>query len=154
MPTRHASAAVLLLLAAACGPGLDGRAQHAMEGCVAQRNPLFVAGKGAEAVALPLPEAVEREGRMLGYDPAYKKFVGIAQQARTQAILTCALEFGARSPSAEAKAFVMQYLKHPDAAVALKAKLLLEKYHPDALVPPPAVPDRLGAQPLPTPSAP
>lgn len=117
----------LLMALAACGNGLDVRVTRAMDACVALRNPVFVAGNGTTALETPLPPAVDSMAVSLRYKAAFERFQGIAESATTQAILVCALELGSSDPSDEARAWVRQYLAHPNEPVQAAARTLLAR---------------------------
>ena len=121
-------ALALLPLAAACGESLGARVERAMDGCVAQRNPMFMGGKGNEAIRTPLPADLEKLATRFNYPYAFKSFRAVAEQAATQAILTCALEFASRYHDKESRAFVEQYVSHPSLDVAAAARGLVAKY--------------------------
>lgn len=74
-------ALALLPLAAACGESLTSRGNKAMDGCVAQRNPLFVAGKGADAIALPLTAEIAALATRFDYERAFRNFKAVAARA-------------------------------------------------------------------------
>ncbi len=118
----------LLPMLAACGETLASRVEKSMDGCLAQRNPLFVAGRGAEAVQLPLTPEVEAIARKLDYPGAFRQFKGLAEKAATQAILTCALDLAAHFSLPEGKEFVQLYTKHPNADVAAAAQRYVARY--------------------------
>lgn len=118
---------VPLALAAACGGGLDARVVPAMDGCVAARNPVFLAGNGATALDTPLPAAVDSMARALRYKAAFERFQEFASGARTQAQLVCALELGSYDASWAARRWIEPYTKHPDAAVQAAAQQLLTR---------------------------
>ncbi|MCE2940449.1 MAG: hypothetical protein ACK53A_01235 [Gemmatimonadota bacterium] len=123
---------VLLLpaLLAACAGGLDARVTPAMDGCVAARNPVFVAGNGATALDVPLPAGVDSMARELAYDAAFQRFRDIATEATTQAVLVCALELGAHSRTAASRTWLRRYERHPDAPVQAAARTLLVRFPP------------------------
>ena len=121
-------ALALLPLAAACGDSLNRRVERAMDGCIAQRNPLFMAGKGAEAIALPLKPELAALAAKFDYERAFRTFKGVAEKAGTQAILTCALEFASRYHDKEARSFIETFVAHPSPDVAAAARGLVAKY--------------------------
>ncbi len=112
-------------LAAACGESLASRVTKAMDSCTAQRNPLFVAGKGGEAIALPLTSEVAALAGKFDYERAFRSFKSVAEKAATQAVLTCALEFASRYHSEESRAFVERYVGHASPDVAAAARGLM-----------------------------
>lgn len=120
--------AFLPFLAACAGGGLDARVTSAMDGCMAVRNPAFVAGNGATALDTPLPAAVDSMMANLRYKAAFERFQSIAEGATTQAILVCALELGASDPTPEARRWVATYLRHPNEPVQAAAQRLLERF--------------------------
>ncbi len=117
---RLGAAAVMPLLAA-CGPSLDTMATEAMDLCVGARNAAFAAGQAMQAVAIPLPPRAQELGRRMNYVRAFKVYRGIAEEARDQVTLTCALEMASFYRDGEAQRFIARYAKHPDAAVATTA---------------------------------
>ncbi len=125
---RSLFVALALLPLAACGESLATRVNKAMDGCIAQRNPLFVAGKGAEAIALPLTPEITTLATKFDYERAFKNFKAVAEKAGTQAILTCALEFASRYQNKESREFIAKYVNHPSPDVAAAARWLVAKY--------------------------
>ncbi len=128
MPRWPSLVLVLLLPLAACGESLSTRVERAMAGCVAQRNPLFVAGKGADAIATPLSAEVTAIAEKLNYERAFRTVKHVAEKAGTQAHLTCALELAARYRSAKTRAWLERYMKHRSPEVAAAAAGLVGKY--------------------------
>jgi hypothetical protein len=116
---------VLTVAAVGCGESLNDRVNRAMDGCVAARNPVFVAGGGETALDTPLPPAVDSLARTLAYKYPFEVFKEIATAAKTQAILTCALELGARYDDWETRQWLRTYQQHPSPAVAIAATRLL-----------------------------
>jgi hypothetical protein len=113
------------LLLGACGPSLTTMATEAMDLCLQVRNPAFTSGQGATALAAPLPDRARELGERMNYGRAYKVYRGIAEDARDQATLVCALEMASYYHDGEARRFIERYLRHPDAAVAASAAWLL-----------------------------
>ncbi|MBI3789620.1 MAG: hypothetical protein HY275_01935 [Gemmatimonadetes bacterium] len=122
------AALALLPLLAACGDSLTRRVTRGMDGCIAQRNPLFVAGRGAEAIQLPLTPEVEALASRFNYEAAFRAIKPVAKTAGTQAALTCALEFAARYRDDAAKTFLATYAQHPSPDVAAAARRLLATF--------------------------
>lgn len=116
---------LLVLAAVGCGESLNDRINRAMDGCVAARNPVFVAGGGETALDTPLPPAVDSLAQTLAYQYPFEAFREIATAAQTQAVLTCALELGARFDDAETRRWLRMYQQHPSPAVAIAATRLL-----------------------------
>ncbi len=114
-----------LLLAAACGEGLAPRVERAMDACLALRNPAFVRGEGEAAVAVPLPDSVLALGDRTAYEAGLQYYQAIGEQAATQAILTCAMELGARYPHPNTKGWLATFARHPNAPVAQLARRLV-----------------------------
>jgi hypothetical protein len=114
-----------MLLLAACGGTLAGRVERTMAGCLAVRNPAFVSGDPAAALAVPLPPAVDSLARGIAPKYALPAYRAFAASATTQAELTCALELGAYYVDPETVAWLAPYASHPDAAVAALARRLL-----------------------------
>ncbi|AMW04410.1 hypothetical protein [Gemmatimonas phototrophica] len=111
----------------ACGPGVADKVVSAMQGCVALRNPLFKAGQAEQALALPLPPAVDSLATQTAYAFGFNAYQQLADMAETQAELTCALELGARYEDADVRVWLKKYLRSPDAPVAAHAQRLLDK---------------------------
>jgi len=120
-----AGLSLLTLLGAACGPSLADMSVEAMDLCIETRNPLFVGGRGAEALDTPLPARAEELAGRLNYLAAHKIFQEIAEEAGSQVVLVCALDYASRYKNPESTAFIGKFAKHPDAAVAVSAQRLL-----------------------------
>jgi hypothetical protein len=112
---------------AACGPGVADKVVSAMQGCVAVRNPLFKAGRAEQALASPLPPAVEALATETAYAFGFGAYKQLAAVAETQAELTCAMELGSRYKDADVREWLRTFLRSPDAPVAAHAKRLLDK---------------------------
>jgi hypothetical protein len=115
----------LLALLTACGPSLSSMTVEAMDLCIETRNPLFVGGRGAQALDTPLPARAEELAGKMNYLAAFKIYRDIAEQASSQVILVCALDYASRYRDAESTALIRKYLKHPDEAVSVSAQRLL-----------------------------
>lgn len=115
------------LLLAGCGESLTDMVSETMDACIAARNPVFVSGRGAEALDTPLPEAARATAERLNYTRASEMFQGIAKDAGDQVTLVCALDLSSRWKHAEARKFIARYAEHPDAAVAAAARRLAER---------------------------
>jgi len=126
---RHAPLGLALtgLLLVGCGESLAGMVVETMDACIAARNPLFVSGRGAEALDTPLPAAAVATAERLNYMVASEMFQGIAQEAGDQVTLVCALDLSSRWKNVEARKFIARYAEHPDAAVAAAARRLSER---------------------------
>ncbi|MCU0615889.1 MAG: hypothetical protein MUD17_02225 [Gemmatimonadaceae bacterium] len=109
---------------AACGRSLSDMAGEALDACITTRNPLFTAGRGAEALDTPLPPAAEALASKLSYTRASEMFQEVAKEAQDQVTLVCALDLASRWRTREAQVFLRKYTKHPDAAVAAAATRL------------------------------
>jgi len=120
-----AGVSLLSLLTAGCGESLASMSVEAMDLCVAARNPLFVSGRGAQALDTPLPARAEELAGRMNYQTAYQIFQAIAKDAGSQVVLVCALDFASRVRDDESNAFVRTYTTHPDEAVAASARRLL-----------------------------
>lgn len=115
----------VMALSTACGPSVRTRVAKAMEGCLAVRNPSFTRGDGARALAIPLPATVDSLATATAYTFGLIVYQETADQATTQAELTCALELGARYESSETRDWLTYFSRHPNAPVAnLAARLL------------------------------
>lgn len=108
----------------ACGRSLSDMAGEALDACITARNPLFTAGRGAEALDTPLPLAAEALASRLSYTRASEMFQEVAKEAPDQVTLVCALDLASRWRTREAQVFLRKYTKHPDAAVAAAATRL------------------------------
>ena len=131
--TGVASAALAVGLLSACGESLTTMTTKAMDGCIAARNPVFVSGHGADALKTPLPKDVEALAMRLRYDRAFKVFQTIAENAKDQVTLVCALDIMSHNSYIDVRIFVERYLKHPSPDVALNARLLLDRPVPTGL---------------------
>jgi hypothetical protein len=112
------------LLLAGCGESLNGMVSETMDACIAARNPLFLSGRGAEALDTPLPASALATAERLNYTRASAMFQEIAKEAGDQVTLVCALDLAARWQHPEARRFIARYAEHPDAAVATAARRL------------------------------
>jgi hypothetical protein len=126
---RRASLALAFtsLLLAGCGESLTDMVTETMDACITTRNPLFVSGRGADALDTPLPEAAQATAERLNYTRASEMFQEIAKEAGDQVTLVCALDLSSRWKHAEARKFIARYAEHPDAAVAAAARRLSER---------------------------
>jgi len=126
---RRATVALSLtgLLLAGCGQSLGRMVVETMDACIATRNPLFMSGRGLEALDTPLPAAALATAERLNYSRASEQFQGIATDAGDQVTLVCALDLSSRWKHAEARKFIARYAEHPDAAVAAAARRLSER---------------------------
>jgi hypothetical protein len=115
---------------AACGKNLTTLTSEAMDGCLAARNADFKAGKGVTALATPLPPATSRLADQLNYDRAFKLFKGIAESAKDQATLVCALELTSHYRNGDVAVLLYKYTKHPDSAVSINARKLMDTQDP------------------------
>lgn len=113
-----------LALATGCGEGLAARVEHAMDACLAVRNPAFVAGDGEAAVARPLPDSILALGDRTAYQAGLEYYQAIGGEAATQAILTCAMELGSRYRHPDTKGWLATFARHPNAPVARLAARL------------------------------
>ena len=109
----------------ACGEGLMPRVERAMDACVAVRNPAFVAGQGADAVARPLPDSILALADRTAYQAGLRYYAGIGEEAATQAVLTCSMELAAQYRHPDTKGWLATFANHPDVPVAALAKRLL-----------------------------
>jgi len=114
-----------LALSTGCGPSLGASATNAMQGCIDVRNPAFVRGDGEQALAIVLPAAVDSLAIRTAYSFGLSLYQQAAEQATTQAELTCALELGSRYKSDDTRDWISTFTRHPNAPVANLAKRLL-----------------------------
>jgi hypothetical protein len=126
---RRAPVALVLasLLLGGCGESLASMVMETMDACIAARNPLFVSGRGAEALDTPLPAEALATAERLNYTRASEMFQEIATSAGDQVTLVCALDLSSRWKHADARKFIARYAEHPDAAVATAARRLSER---------------------------
>ena len=110
---------------AGCGEGLTARVERAMDACLAVRNPAFVRGEGEAAVARPLPDSILALGDRTAYQAGLDQYQAIGGEAATQAILTCAMELGARYRHPNTKGWLGTFARHPNAPVARLAARLV-----------------------------
>ncbi len=118
---------------AACGPSLDTLTNVAMESCITARNPIFVSGRGANALDTPLSPEAERLAMKLRYSRGVSIFSQIAEEAPNQVTLVCALDMLSHNGDVDARLFIERYLKHPSPDVATNARLLLDRPIPKGL---------------------
>lgn len=110
---------------AGCGEGLTARVERAMDACLAVRNPAFMRGEGEAAVAQPLPDSILALGDRTAYEAGLNAYQAIGEAAATQAILTCAMELGARYRHPNTKGWLGTFARHPNAPVAQLAGRLV-----------------------------
>jgi hypothetical protein len=110
---------------AGCGEGLTARVERAMDACLAVRNPAFVRGEGEAAVAQPLPDSILALGDRTAYQAGLEQYQAIGGEAATQAVLTCAMELGARYRHPDTKGWLGTFARHPNAPVAQLAGRLV-----------------------------
>lgn len=120
-----AGLSLIPLLSAACGASLASMTVESMNLCVEARNPLFVGGRGADALDTPLPARAEELAGRMNYQAAHRVYQNIAQEAGSQVVLVCALDYASRYRDPEASDFITKYIKHPDESVAVSAQRLL-----------------------------
>ena len=113
------------VLSAGCGEGLTARVERAMDACLAVRNPAFVRGEGEAAVARPLPDSILALGDRTAYQAGLEQYQAIGGEAATQAILTCAMELGARYRHPDTQGWLGTFARHPNAPVARLAARLV-----------------------------
>lgn len=115
-----------MALSTGCGPGVRTKVADAMSGCMAVRNPLFTAGKPEQALAIPMPAALDTLARQTAYSFGLIVYQETADAAETQAEVTCALELGSRYESEDTRAWLEYFTRHPNAPVAAHARKLLD----------------------------
>jgi len=116
---------LIALFGTGCGRSLASMSVEAMDLCVEARNPLFVSGRGAQALDTPLPTRAEELAGRMNYLSAHRNFQDIAKDAGSQVVLVCALDFASRYKNPESSAFLRKYTKHPDESIASSAQRLL-----------------------------
>lgn len=116
-----------LALGTACGPSVRTKVATAMEGCLAVRNPLFKAGKAEQALATPLPPAIDSLAKQTAYTFGFIVYQETADAAETQAELTCALELGSWYVDEDVRMWLRYFSRSPNAPVAQHAQRLLER---------------------------
>lgn len=112
--------------AGACGPGVRTKVANAMAGCLAVRNPLFKAGRADEALATKLPPAIDSLADQTAYAFGFIVYQETADEAQTQAELTCALELGSHYEHDDVRAWLKYFGRSPNPPVAALAKRLYE----------------------------
>ena len=108
----------------ACGPSARTKVVNAMEGCLAVRNALFKAGQADQALATPLPAAIDSLADQTAYSVGFNAYQEVAEAAETQAELTCALELGAHYQHEDVRTWLQSFWRSPDAPVAQHARRL------------------------------
>ncbi len=116
-----------IALSTGCGPSVRTRVATAMEGCLAIRNPAFVRGEGEQALAVPLPASIDSLAKGTAYTFGLIVYQETADEATTQAEVTCALELGSRYESEDTRDWLGYFSRHPNAPVANLAKRLLDQ---------------------------
>ena len=116
-----------------CGSSLTAITTEAMDSCIAARNPVFTGGHGADALKTPLSEGTRALAMKLRYERGFNGLKSIAEHARDQVTLVCALDIMSYNGGADVRAFMQRYLKHPSPDVALNTKLILDRPIPNGL---------------------
>jgi len=116
-----------------CGSSLTSITTEAMDSCIAARNPAFTGGHGADALKTPLSDRTRALAMKLRYERGFKGLKSIAEHARDQVTLVCALDMISYNGDADVREFLQRYLKHPSPDVALNAKVLLDRPIPNGL---------------------
>jgi hypothetical protein len=133
----HAPRALVMLGLAgalsACGSSITTMTTQAMDSCIAARNPVFTGGHGADALKTPLAPQTQDLALRLRYARGFKVLKSIAENARDQVTLVCALDLMSYHDDVDVREFLQRYLKHPSPDVALNAKLLLDRPVPKGL---------------------
>ena len=133
---RHVSvtiAAVAVVALPACGESVGTLATRAMDGCISARGPVFASGHGADALKTALSKDVDAIAMKLRYSRGFKLFSAVAENAKDQVTLVCALDLMSYNGDPDVKRFVERYLKHPTPDVVTNVQLLLERPHPTGL---------------------
>lgn len=134
--TRGTSVAVVAIAAvalSACGEGVGTLATRAMDGCISARGAVFASGHGADALKTPLPKDVDAIAMKLRYSRGFKTFSIVAENAKDQVTLICALDLMSYNNDPDVKRFLERYLKHPTADVVTNVQLLLARPQPTGL---------------------
>jgi hypothetical protein len=127
------AAACMIGALSACGSSIATMTTDAMDSCIAARNPVFTSGHGADALKTPLAPHTVELAMKLRYSRGFKTFKAIAENARDQVTLVCALDLMSYNDELDVRLFVQRYLKHPSPDVALNAKLILDRPIPKGL---------------------
>jgi hypothetical protein len=114
----------------ACGRTLGSMVNETMDGCIAERNPVFKSGAGATALNTPLPKTVSDLAKRIAYKRALDAFEQYAETAADQVTLVCALELASYYKHGDVAVMIWKYIKHPDAGVSVNAKRLLGTQDP------------------------
>ena len=128
--TRAALPLLVLASLAACGETLGSRVTRAVQGCIDFRNPAFTSGQGTSSLATPLPDSLQTLSTKIAYSRGFTGLQAIAEQARDQVTLVCALEVASYYRNFDVGRLLFQYTAHPDEAVAVSAERLLETQDP------------------------
>jgi len=115
------------LLLASCGKSLGARVGEAMDGCIELRNPAFTSGNGVTALETPFPDSLVAAVTKIAYQRAFTSYAQIADAARDQVTLVCALELASYLRHGDVAVMLWRYTRHPDAGVAENAKRLLQR---------------------------
>ncbi len=113
-----------------CSKSLTTLVTESMDACIAARNPAFTSGHGVSALDTPLPPELEKAAMKLAYDRALKQYAAIAESAKNQVTLVCALELASHYKHGDVAVLLWRFTKHPDAGVAENAKRLLKLQDP------------------------
>lgn len=117
----------------ACGASADTLATRAMDGCLSVRGPVFASGRGADALTTPLSKEVDAIAMKLRYPRGFKIFGTVAENAKDQVTLVCALDLMSYNADPDVKRFVEQYLKHPTPDVVTNVQRILARPQPTGL---------------------
>lgn len=82
------------------------------------------------ALSTPLPDSTAALAQKLAYDRAFTVFRDISTNAKDQVTLVCALELSSRYRHGDVAVLLWQFTKHPDSAVSMNARKLLQTQDP------------------------
>ena len=134
--TRGVSVAIVaaaVVALSACGESAGTLATRAMDGCISTRGPVFASGRGADALKTALSKDVDAIAMQLRYSRGFKLFSAVAENAKDQVTLVCALDLMSYNSDPDVKRFVERYLKHPTPDVVTNVQLLLARPQPTGL---------------------
>ncbi len=134
--TRRVSvaiAAVAVITLSSCGESAGSLATRAMDACISTRGPVFASGHGADALKTALSKDVDAIAMKLRYSRGFKLFSAVAENAKDQVTLVCALDLMSYNGDPDVTRFVERYLKHPTPDVVTNVQLLLARPKPTGL---------------------
>ena len=118
---------IAIIAISACGETVGSLVTRAMDGCISARGPVFASGHGADALTTPLSNDVDAIAMKLRYARGFKMFSTVAENAKDQVTLVCALDLMSYNSDPDVRRFLERYLKHPTPDVVSNVQRLLAR---------------------------